>query len=93
VTVEVEVEVCNEKGIHAYPSSLIVRLASQFESDISLHNLKSRSSVDAKSILEVMMINAPCGTPLLITAVGADEEEAVQAVADLVQRGFDEKKD
>lgn len=93
MTAEAEVKVCNEKGIHAFPSSLIVRLAAQFESEVCLHNLVTDTTVDAKSILEVMMINAPCGTPLKITAVGADEEKAVEAVSDLVRRGFDEEKD
>lgn len=47
--------------------------------------------VDGKSIMQMMMLAATQGTPLEVTADGPDAEQALQALKDLVDRGFDEE--
>jgi len=82
------VRVVNELGLHARPSAEFVKLASQFESEVSLGREEMR--VNGKSIMGVMTLAAECGCELQIRAEGDDAEVAAQALADLVDRGFSE---
>ena len=82
--------VCNEQGVHARPSSLIVRLATDFEATISIEHVVEGFSVNAKSVMEIITLAAPKGTALCVAAVGADAEDAVRAIATLIESGFEE---
>ena len=88
-----EVVIPNEKGLHAYPASLITKLAMTYGAQIEIENLESGLlATDARHLLEVMSLIAPQGTSLRISARGDDAPAAVAALADLVARGFDEKQ-
>jgi phosphocarrier protein len=78
----------NKLGLHARPSTQIATTASRFAADI--HIAKDGVTVDAKSVLELLMLAAECGSNLEITADGADAREAVQAIAELVNGRFGE---
>ena len=80
--------IVNQEGLHARPAARIVRLASTFESDIEL--VKDGFDVNGKSIMGVMMLAAECGSSIIIRAKGPDAEQAVQALAALVESGFGE---
>ncbi len=80
------VTIVNEQGLHARPVMQLVDLASQFESTISV--AKGDQIVDGKSPMEVMLLEATCGTQLTLTAKGQDASRAVQALADLIARRF-----
>lgn len=82
------VTVVNPQGFHFRPADLFVRLAAQFTSQIEV--LKGDKRVAAKGIWDLLTLDAPQGTQLVIEASGADAEAAVAALADLVCRGFDE---
>ena len=82
------VKIVNPLGLHARPAAQFVRLASSFGSHIEL--VRDGMSINAKSIMGVMMLAAECGTDLMLRADGADEAAAIEALADLVGRGFDE---
>jgi phosphocarrier protein len=84
-----EVEIKNKLGLHARPASLLVKLAGKFESEVQL--AKDDTEINAKSILGVMMLAAGPGQMIVITAEGSDEEEAVDAIASLVDSGFGEE--
>lgn len=84
----VNVTLPNEQGLHARPSALIVRTANKFEAVVTMH--VGERSADCKSIMEVMMLASPQGTILAFEASGADASAAVQALAELVGRGFGE---
>ena len=86
---ERKIEVVNTLGIHARPSSMIIQTAQKFKSAISI--VKGGAVADAKSIMSVMMLAATCGSEVTIRATGADEAAAVQAIADLFARKFDEE--
>ncbi len=83
------ITILNEQGLHARPIMQFVDLANRFESKISLG--KDDQMVDGKSPMEIMLLEATCGTDLTLTATGPDASQAVQALADLVARGFAEK--
>ena len=82
------VTIVNPLGLHARPAAQLVRLASSFAAHVELE--RDGLTVNAKSIMGVMMLAAERGAGLVVRADGADEEAAVAAVADLVGRGFDE---
>ena len=87
-TVERQETIVNPLGLHARPAAQLVRLASAFASDIVV--AKDGLEVNGKSIMGVMMLAAECGSSITIRANGADAEQAVQALMDLVAGGFGE---
>jgi phosphocarrier protein len=84
-----EVEIKNKLGLHARPASLLVKLAGKFESEIQL--AKDDTEINAKSILGVMMLAAGPGQSITISADGPDAEEAIDAIASLIESGFGEE--
>jgi len=78
-------------GLHARAAANLVRVANQFQSDITLKRLDNSVEADAKSILSILMLAASRGTELRVLAAGPDEEAAVESVYDLFVRNFDER--
>lgn len=82
----------NPQGLHARPADMLVRLANQFQSKITIG--KSGHLVDCKSILSVLTLGATQGTELSVSAAGADDgAAALQAISELFDAGFDEKNE
>ncbi len=79
----------NSLGIHARPASMIVQTAIKFKSQVSI--VKEGTTADAKSIMNVLMLGAECGTTVTIRASGPDEQDAVEAVALLFDQKFKEE--
>lgn len=82
------VTVRNPQGLHARPADMLVRLANQFQAHIEI--VKEGERFDGKSILSVMTLGAAEGTQLLLEATGLDADDALDALAELFGRGFDE---
>ena len=87
---EAEVKIVNQLGLHARAAAQLVRLAGSFKSRIKLKRTDNNVVADAKSILSVLTLAAARGTRLVIEADGADEREALTAVAELFTNGFGE---
>ena len=85
--IERTVVLAGRHGLHARPAADLVRLAGKFRSDLKL--TKDDITVDSKSIMGVLMLAAECGSELLITAEGPDEEEAMNAVAEFLESDSD----
>jgi phosphocarrier protein HPr len=85
---EREVTVVNEAGIHARPSSEIVKTAAKFKSNITLS--LDGLDVNGKSIMGVMMLAAPCGATVKVRADGEDAEAALAALAEIFAQKFGE---
>lgn len=83
-----DVEVVNALGIHARPSSEIVKLAAKFSAHITLE--RDGMSVNGKSIMGVMMLAAECGSIVTISADGSDEAAALEALSALIGSKFEE---
>ena len=90
-TYEIEIEIRNPEGLHMRPAMQFVDLANSFESDISVGH--QDVSADAKSIMQMTMLAATCGTRLKITAVGPDAARAVEALQDMVNNKFMDNPD
>ena len=73
-----------ETGIHARPATLLVQSASKFNSDIQL-TYKDKS-VNLKSIMGVMSLGVGKDADVTISAEGADEADAIAAIADTMTK-------
>lgn len=82
------VELTNKMGLHARPSTQIATTASRFAAEVQIS--KDDTVVDAKSVLDLLMLAAECGSQLTILAQGPDAAEAVDAIAKLVEGRFGE---
>jgi len=85
-TLRAAVEISNQLGLHARAAARFVEVAGQFAADITVAN--GDESVSGKSILGLMMLAAAQGTQLTIVASGADAEEAINALAELIAERF-----
>ena len=84
-------EIVNRLGLHARPAMALVDCASAFPCDVTVHRDDNPDEkVDAKSIMQVMMLAATRGVVLVFTAEGERSDEAVGTLASLVGTGFDE---
>ena len=83
-----EVTIINKLGLHARASAKLIKTASRFTADIKI--TYERKTVDAKSIMGIMMLAASKGAVLEISAEGEDATNALQAIIDLVNNRFDE---
>lgn len=85
---ERDVQVVNRNGLHARPAAEIVKAAARFKSDITIR--RDDMEVNGKSIMGVLMLAAEQGSWLRLAATGVDADAALDALADLVGRGFSE---
>lgn len=83
-----KVTIVNDAGLHARPAAALVKLASKFESDFYIHMYGYK--VNGKSILGVMTLAAEKGAELELEIEGPDEEEAMEAITELINSGFGE---
>lgn len=82
---EAEVTIVPEEGLHARPAAEFVKTAKGYNSDIKVSKEgKEGKEANAKSSLNLMSLGAKQGDKLTIRAEGEDEEEAVDALADLI---------
>jgi phosphocarrier protein len=82
--------IINKLGLHARAATKLVRLASQFESNIQFKN--KHREVDGKSIMGVMFLAAGKGTEIELIVNGADESSAMSQLSILIQDGFGEEQ-
>ncbi|RKY25810.1 MAG: HPr family phosphocarrier protein [Planctomycetota bacterium] len=80
---EIELEIKNADGLHMRPAMQFVDVANQFDCDITVSNVEN--DVDGKSIMQMSMLAATCGTKLKVKAEGTDAKQAVDALRELVE--------
>ena len=83
-----QVTIANRLGLHARAAARFVGVAATYESDIRVRF--GGQTVNGKSIMGIMMLAAACGSEIEIIADGPDEDEALEALVDLVADGFGE---
>ena len=84
------VEILNERGLHARASAKFVKLAATFDAEVTVS--KDGATVDARSIMGLMMLAAGPGSHFSIHAEGREAGAAVEALADLVTNRFEEDR-
>ncbi len=88
MTVSRTVDICNARGLHARASAKFVKLASTFDAEVKVS--REGTTVDARSIMGLMMLAAGPGCAIEITAEGPEAEPAIHALVELVEGRFDE---
>jgi len=83
-----EVEIINKLGLHARASAKLTQVAGRFKADVWVGRNGRR--VNAKSIMGVMMLAAAKGSKVTVETHGADEEQAMDAVTQLIAARFEE---
>jgi phosphocarrier protein len=84
------VEIINKRGLHARASAKFVKLAADFDAEVTV--TREGQGVDARSIMGLMMLGAGPGSSLELTAEGAQAEEALDALAELIANRFEEEE-
>ena len=82
------VMVVNALGLHARAAARFVQLAARFTSQVRV--ARDTKVMDGKSIMGILLLAAARGTTITISADGADEQAAVDALVELVATGFGE---
>ena len=82
------VEIINKRGLHARASAKFVRLATEFDAEVRVS--RDGQSVDARSIMGLMMLAAGPGSSIEIEAEGSEAEAALDALVELVSNRFEE---
>ena len=82
------VPVVNQLGMHARAAAKFVHLAARFQSHVTVS--RDSREMDGKSIMGLLLLAAARGSIVTISADGADELEAVDALCELVASGFGE---
>jgi phosphocarrier protein len=80
------VTVVNELGMHARAAAKFVHLATRFQSHVRV--AREAREMDGKSIMGILLLAAARGSTITISATGADEGAAVDALTALVESGF-----
>ena len=87
---QTSVVIANKVGLHARPARLLVQTAAQYQAKVQV--LRGDRMANAKSIVGVLKLGAVLGDTLILQAEGDDAEQAIHALAELVQRKFDEEE-
>lgn len=83
-----EVVVNNQVGLHARPATFFIQKANEFKSSVWVE--KEERRVNAKSLLGVLSLGIVKGTAITLIADGADEQAAIDTLAELVASNFAE---
>jgi phosphotransferase system HPr (HPr) family protein len=84
------VTVVNQLGMHARAAAKFVHLATKYCARVRVG--RDGREMDGKSIMGILLLAAACGTTITISAEGADEGDAIEALAALVASGFGEER-
>jgi phosphocarrier protein HPr len=82
--VEKQFTVTAETGIHARPATLLVQVASKFDSEINLEY--KGKTVNLKSIMGVMSLGISQGGEIKISADGRDEQDALNSLIETLKK-------
>jgi phosphotransferase system HPr (HPr) family protein len=85
--VEESVVVKSAQGLHARPARIVWEKARRYVSQVRI--VKGRVDIDAKSIFDIMTLDATAGTELVVRAMGSDAKAAVQALVELLGSELD----
>lgn len=86
---EKKVTLINKRGLHARAATRVVQTCQQFKALTEIH-LNERVA-NARNIMQLLMLAAPCGTELILRTEGEDEHQAMAALEALVLNRFDEE--
>lgn len=83
-----EFTIVNKLGLHARAAAVLVQLAGDFSSEITI--TKEKLTINCKSIMGVLMLAAAQNSSIVLEIAGADEKVALEALGNLIEDGFGE---
>jgi phosphocarrier protein len=83
------ITITNRAGIHARPAAMLVQTANRFAADIYME--KDSERINGKSIMGIITLGATYQSEISIIAEGEDEKQAVDALAELFEKKFEEE--
>jgi phosphocarrier protein len=83
------VTICNRRGLHARAAAKLVTMAERYSAAVDV--LREGQAVSARSIMGLMMLGAAKGSEIELRAEGWDGKEAIDALAGLIEAGFNEQ--
>lgn len=86
--ISVDLEIKNQKGLHARAAAAFVKCAEQFDADVTVERIGQE--VSGCSIMGLMMLAAAKGTIIHVRAKGNQAQEAIEAISNLVTCKFGE---
>ncbi|AKP33249.1 MULTISPECIES: PTS phosphocarrier protein NPr [Yersinia] len=89
MTVKQTVEIKNKLGMHARPAMKLFELVQSFDAEVMLRN-DSGTEAEASSVIALLMLDSAKGRQIEVEATGPDEIQALSAVIELFNSGFDE---
>ncbi len=87
---ETAIVIKNKLGLHARAAVKFVNTANRFMAEVKIE--KDGSEIDGKSILGILTLAATQGTEIILSVEGADDEAALKALVNLIDKKFDEKE-
>lgn len=84
-----ELTIINRKGLHARAAAKVVKLCGQFQCEITF--CRNDLCAAGRSILDLLMLAAAQNKQVKVTCQGDDAQAALEAITDLIGRGFDEE--
>ena len=84
-------EISNKHGLHARASTRLAQLAQQYDCAVSIARDGHSDEVDAKSILGILTLGVEMGQKLRLRTSGEDAEDAMDALAQLIEGKFGEE--
>lgn len=85
----VKLTISNKLGLHARPATAFADVTNGYGCTVTVH--KGGETFDGKSVMELMMLAATCGTEIEVVAEGDDAQDCLDALTALVARHFDEE--
>ncbi|PHM71390.1 PTS phosphocarrier protein NPr [Xenorhabdus kozodoii] len=89
MTVKQRLEIKNRLGMHARPAMKLHDLVQQFQSEVILRN-SNHLQAEARSVIAMLMLDSEQGSHIDVEVNGPDEQQALAAIIELFNAGFDE---
>ncbi|WP_417688404.1 HPr family phosphocarrier protein [Roseibium sp.] len=86
---EKDLTIVNQRGLHARASAKLVKLVETFDANVEVS--KDGQTVGGTSIMGLMMLAASPGCSIRVAVSGAEADEAMAAITELVEDGFGEE--
>ena len=80
--------ICNQKGLHARAAAKLSSKVADFQSHILIKY--NDQIVEANSVIQLMLLAAPCGSKIELLIEGEDQQHALLKLSQLILSGFEE---
>lgn len=91
-SIAAEATVMDAQGMHARPASLISEQAGKY-SDTEIRIRNNQTTANAKSVASLLSMGAGLGDTLVVSAKGAEAEEAVKTLTEMINNGLDDEQE